>query len=96
MKTPPKRGPITEARPKTAPMRPVKAGRLAGGTENAMMVYAPEAIPAPPAPAMARPTMRVVLLFATAQMREPTSKMKMAMRKLSFRGKYLYALPHVD
>lgn len=87
---------MTEARPKMAPIKPVKAGLLAGGTEKAMMVYDPEAIPAPPAPAIARPTMRVVLLLATAQMRDPTSKMKMLIRKLNLRGKYLYALPHVD
>jgi hypothetical protein len=61
-----------------------------------MIVYAPEAMPAPPAPATARPTMRVVLFLDTAQMRLPTSKMKIATMKLVFSGKYLYALPQVD
>lgn len=89
VKTPPSSGPTTEAVPKTAPMRPVKAGRFAGSTEKAMMVYAPDAIPAPPAPAMARPTIKVVLFLATPQMREPSSKMKMLIKKLSLSGKYL-------
>jgi len=60
------------------------------------MVYAPDAIPAPPAPAIARPTIRAVLLGATAQMRLPSSKMAIERRKTVLRGKYLYALPQVD
>jgi hypothetical protein len=40
--------------------------------------------------------MRVVLFLDTAQMRLPTSKMKIATMKLVFSGKYLYALPQVD
>jgi hypothetical protein len=58
--------------------------------------YLPLAIPAPPAPAIARPTIRVVELLATAQIRLPTSKIKMLMRKDILSGKYLYALPQVD
>ena len=53
-------------------------------------------MPAPPAPAIALPTMSVVLLCATAQIKLPTSKMAMAIRKAVLSGKYLYALPHVD
>lgn len=53
------------------------------------MVYPPEAIPAPPAPAMARPTIRAVLLGATPQIREPSSNTAMEMRKEILRGKYL-------
>lgn len=60
-----------------------------GEAEKAMMVYPPEAIPAPPAPAMARPTIRAVLLGATPQIREPSSKTAMEIRKEIFRGKYL-------
>ena len=53
------------------------------------MVYVPEPIPAAPRPAMARPTISAVLLGATPQMREPSSKIKMEIRKLIFSGKYL-------
>ena len=42
------------------------AAVCSGGVLKAMIVYAPEAMPAPPAPAMARPTMRVVEFLATA------------------------------
>lgn len=84
---------MTAAMPYEAPTTPVRAGRLAGLALKPMMVYAPEPMPAAPTPAMARPTMRATLVGATPQMREPTSKMKMATRKLIFRGKYLYALP---
>jgi hypothetical protein len=86
---------MTEATPKVAPMTPVKAGRRAGGAEKAMMVYEPEAIPAPPMPAMARPTINVVELFATAQIRLPTSKMKMLDKNETLSGKYLYNFPHL-
>lgn len=51
-----------------------------GDAENPMMVYEPELMPAAPTPAKARPTMRAALLGATAQIRNPSSKMKMAMR----------------
>jgi hypothetical protein len=54
---------------------------------------APDATPAAPKPAMARPTIRAVLLGATAHMRLPSSKMKTASRYVHFRGKYLKALP---
>ncbi len=80
VKTPPRRGPMTDATPNVAPITPVKAGLFAGGAEKAMMVYAPEAIPAPPRPATALPTMRVVELFATAQIKLPSSKKKMLIR----------------
>lgn len=44
---------------------------------------------------MARPTMSVVEFLATAQIREPSSKMRIVTRKVVFRGKYLYAFPQV-
>jgi hypothetical protein len=68
---------------------PVNIGRLFGPAEKAIMVYVPEPMPAAPRPEMARPTMSVVLLGATPQTREPSSKMNMEMRKLIFSGKYL-------
>lgn len=64
-KTPPRSGPMTLATPYDAPRIPVKAALICGLAENAMIVYEPEAIPAPPRPAIARPTMRAVLFGAT-------------------------------
>jgi hypothetical protein len=60
------------------------------------MVYAPLAIPAPPAPAMARPTIKVVEFLATAHTRLPISKIIMLIKNELLSGKYLYALPQVD
>jgi hypothetical protein len=45
-----------------------------------MMRMAPEKIPAAPTPATALPMMSAVELGATPQIREPTSKMKSAIR----------------
>ena len=56
----------------------------------------PTATPEPPKPAMARPTIRVVGSWATPQTKLPSSKMSMAMRNQSFRGKYLNSFPQVD
>jgi hypothetical protein len=55
-------------------------GLFFSGTVFAMMRTAPLKIPADPTPAMARPTINVVLFGATAQIKLPTSKMKMATR----------------
>ena len=60
------------------------------------MIYAPLAIPAAPAPEIARPTIRVVLFFATAHINDPTSKTKIDSRNVPFNGKYLYPFPQVD
>lgn len=51
------------------------------------MISAPEKIPAEPMPAMARPMIRVVEVLATPQISEPSSKMKMAIRKTHLREK---------
>lgn len=45
---------------------------------------------------IARPTMRTLLLGATAQIKDPASKMNMAVRKPGLSEKYLYTLPHAD
>jgi hypothetical protein len=82
VKTPPNRGPTTDATAYTAPSIPVKAAACDGFALKAMIVYAPEAMPAPPAPAIARPTIKVVEFLATAHMRLPTSKIAMAVRKV--------------
>jgi len=65
VKAPPISGPMAEATPKKAPKEPIKIGRFGAGTAKAAMVYAPEVIPAPPTPAMALPTINVVLESAT-------------------------------
>ena len=48
-----------------------------------MVTSAPLKMPADPAPERARPTMNAMELGATAEMREPTSKMNRAARKVS-------------
>jgi len=44
------------------------------------MTRAPENIPADPMPATARPMIRAIDVGATAQIRDPTSNMAMALR----------------
>lgn len=39
--------------------------------------------------------MSVVLLFATAQIKDPISNQKIDTKKVVLSGKYLYAFPHV-
>lgn len=56
--------PATLATAKVAPMAPNSAGTRSGAALMATMMYAPEAIPAPPAPAIARPTIKAVLVGA--------------------------------
>jgi hypothetical protein len=77
-------------------MTPVNVALFLGSAAKAIIVYDPDPTPAPPTPAMARPTMRAGEFGATPQIRLPSSKMKMAIRKLILRGKYLYTLPHID
>jgi hypothetical protein len=45
---------------------------------------------------MARPTIKVVGSWATPQTKLPSSKISMAIRYHSLRGKYLKSFPHVD
>lgn len=79
------RGPDTEAMPNMPPINAVKLERFSSGTENAMMMSAPESTPAPPRPAIARPAMNMAEVLAAPQMTEPTSKMSSAIRKVHFR-----------
>jgi len=46
-----------------------------------MMTRVPEKMPAEPMPAMARPTIRATEVGAAPQTAEPTSKMKIEIRK---------------
>lgn len=69
-----------------APMIPVKAGLFARGTDLAMMINAPEKIPAPPIPAIARPTMRARELGLAPQIVEPISNTTNAPIKVHLMG----------
>lgn len=62
------------------------AGLLAKGEIIVMVTSAPLKMPADPAPERARPMMKAIELGATAEIREPTSKMKRATRKVSLVG----------
>ena len=79
---PPNKGPRTLAIPHTAPITAVKAGRFARGTDLAMIINAPENMPAPPMPATARPMMSATELGLAPQMAEPISKTKTAPTKV--------------
>ena len=84
VKAPPSSGPTTEATPYVPPINPVKIGLRERGTDVAIRRYAPENTPLEPRPAMARPMIKVVLFGATPLIRDPTSKMAIAMRKTYF------------
>ena len=62
--------------------RPWKAGRFRRGISGIVIMMAPVMIPAPPRPAIARPTIRASEFGATPQMREPISKTRMAKRNV--------------
>jgi len=74
-------------------MDAMKTGRMRRGTECAMMIKAPEAMPEPPRPATARPTIRALLVGASPQTRDPISKMAMAARKVYLIEKLEYTRP---
>lgn len=66
-------------------MTPVKASLFASGTDLVMIIKAPENIPAPLIPAIARLMMSVMELGLAPQMAEPTSKINTAPTKLHLR-----------
>lgn len=57
------------------------------------MINAPEKMPAPPTPAIALPAIKTEEELAAPQIKEPTSKMMMATRKVHLTEKMLYSLP---
>ena len=61
---------------------PVRAGRLAMGTDPAIIVKIPFWIPDAPRPATARPTISIFEDEAKPQIKEPTSKMAKKTRKV--------------
>lgn len=93
VKAPPKRGPTTLATPQTAPITPVNAGRFANGTDLAIMMRAPEKIPDPPTPAIARPTIKDIELGLAPQIADPTSNISTAATKVHLIDSNVYSLP---
>jgi hypothetical protein len=73
--------------PYAAPMIPIQVALFLGSAAKAAIVYTPGAIPEAPRPVIARPTIKVVEFGATAQIKLPSSKMKIDTRKLVLRGK---------
>lgn len=82
-------GPATAAIPYDNPMKPVYVALFSGAAMKAGIVYTPGATPEAPKPAIARPTITVVELRATALIKLPSSNMKMDNKKLVFKGKNL-------
>jgi hypothetical protein len=74
-------------------MIPVYKGRFSKGVELTMMFRPPFINPADPRPASVRPPMSIEELFATPQMREPSSKRKRWKRKTCLSLRYVYTLP---
>jgi len=62
-------------------------GLILKTTRLLTMTSAPEKTPAAPNPAMARPTMSIAELFATAQISDPSSKTKRKARYAHLREK---------
>lgn len=73
---------MIEEIPKVDPISPTYMGLLASGTICAIITVAPENMPADPIPAIARPTMKASELGAPPQTADPTSKMRIAIRKM--------------
>jgi len=66
----PSSGPATEAIPHIDPINPKAAGRFRRGKQYERITIAPLKSPPTPIPATARPTIKAMLLGATAQMRD--------------------------
>lgn len=64
---------MAAATPYEAPSIPIYAGRCLGGADNAIMVKAPEEIPAPPTPVIARPIQSARLFGATPKRKSHNS-----------------------
>ena len=75
-----------EAMPKMEAKNPWKSGRFRRGMSDIVIMMAPVMIPAPPRPAMARPTIRATEFGATPHMRDPTSNIKIVQRNVLEKG----------
>lgn len=82
VKTPPSKGPATEAMPNTAPIMPMYIGRLFSGAAYIMRIMAPLNKPPAPSPATARPQMKPTELGAAPQTAEPISKTTTRLMKI--------------
>lgn len=96
MNAPPSNGPRIAAIVYATPTKLISVGLFFGSAEKANMMVPPVEIPAPPTPAIARPTINAFELGAVAQIRLPISKSSIVTMKVDFREKYLKALPHDD
>lgn len=70
-------------------------GRRCGKTNDARL-NKPTVTPELPTPCVARPTIKVVGLLATAQMMLPTSNMRISIKYQSSIGRCLKSSPQVD
>lgn len=61
VKVPPRKGPRTEATPKARPKKEMNNGRFGSGMRGITDMMDPQVMPAAPMPAIARPTMTVML-----------------------------------
>jgi hypothetical protein len=75
---PPTRGPSSEATPNMHDIRPIYIGRCLSGMICVTTARDPPKMPADPAPAMARPNIRIYEFGAAAQAMEPPSKIATA------------------
>lgn len=75
VKAPPNSGPITLAIAKVPATTPLKIARFDKGTDSAIMMKAPQKMPAPPRPEIARPMIKAIDVGAAPQTALPTSKM---------------------
>lgn len=77
---PPTKGPSSEATPNMLDIRPIYIGRCLSGMISVTTARDPPKMPAAPAPAMARPKMKIYEFGAAAQAMEPPSKIATATR----------------
>ena len=80
MKTPPIKGPATEANAKTPPKEPKRSGRWSRRETRDRIVRMERKIPEAPTPWKALPKIRTFMLGATPQIREPISNIMMQVR----------------
>lgn len=90
---PPKMGPTMEETPNILDKAARYIARCFRGIAYPRIVMPPENRPAPPAPAMARPTISIGLFLAVAQTMLPTSNMANATTNVHLTSKYVYVLP---
>ena len=81
---PPKIGPITPPIPTMTTETDRNCGRHFGGTAPIIITIVPLNLPAEPTPAIARPTMKVALDWARAEIKVPMLKMNMKTRNVVY------------